>query len=220
MTLPLLPPDQLTERENRMLTTLLTPPRKQMPLSTFEKDFLPFLSSVPVPADVIEAMLARMERQTNQKHTVSDLIGNMLNSWMEYHATPGAPYMYVEVLQGQDVVYVVPPLLDNREVLLDGVTAQTLTAIASQSANLSMIHANLADNFVKENLLPLVTKAEPNPEYLKMWNIIYEYHGLPLLKLQDGKFQSTVEGEGQRTVNADGSVVEADGSFSDIDEYD
>ena len=37
--LPMFPPEQLTERESRMLNTLLTPPRKQMPWAVFEKEF-------------------------------------------------------------------------------------------------------------------------------------------------------------------------------------
>lgn len=218
--LPMFPPEQLTERESRMLNTLLTPPRKQMPLAVFEKEFLPFLSSVPVPPEVIEAMLDRMRRQTGQEHNVNDLTGNLLNQWMEYHQTPGAPYMYVDVKIGDDVVYTVPPLLDNREVMHEVVDARMLASITNQSSNLSLIHANLADAYVKENLLPLINPAEPNPEFLKMWNIIYEYHGLPLVDISDGQYKRGGEPTAQRTIRDDGSVVEADGAISEVDEYD
>ena len=218
--LPMFPPEQLTERESRMLNTLLIPPRKQMPLAVFEKEFLPFLSSVPVPPEVIEAMLDRMRRQTGQEHNVNDLTGNLLNQWMEYHQTPGAPYMYVDVKVGEDVVYTVPPLLDNREVMHEAVDARMLASITNQSSNLSLIHANLADAYVKENLLPLINPAEPNPEFLKMWNIIYEYHNLPLIKLENGEFKPLEEATPSRQKREDGTVVETNGAISEIDEYD
>lgn len=218
--LPMMPPERLTEREERMLATLLTPPRKTMPLNLFEKDFLPFLSSVPVPPEVVEAMLQRMHRQTGQNHTVADLTGNLLNQWMEYHQTPGAPYMHVDITVGEDVVYVVPPLLHNRDVLDPSVDARALATITTHSSNLSYIHAGMADKFIKESLLPLVVKPEPNPEFLKMWNIIYEYHGLPLVDISDGQYKRGGEPTAQRTIRDDGSVVEADGAISEVDEYD
>lgn len=218
--LPLMPPEQLTERESRMLNTLLTPPRKQMPLAIFEKEFLPFLSSVPIPSEVIQAMLDRMKRQTGQEHTVSDLTGNLLNQWMEYHQTPGAPYMYVDVKVGDEVVYTVPPLLDNREVMHEAVDARMLASITNQSSNLSLIHANLADQYVKDNLLPLINPAEPNPEFLKMWNIIYDYHNLPNIKMENGQFKPSAEPVATREKRQDGTVVETNGAISEMDEYD
>lgn len=218
--LPAYPPDTLSEKDMRALSTLLVPPRKKMPLSVFEKDFLPFLSTVPVPQEVTEALLARMSRQTGVEHNVRDLTGNLLNEWMEYHQSVGAPYMFVDVMSGEDVVYTVPPLLDgNVEVLKEGVDARLLTTIANHSSDLSLIHATLADNFIKDSLLPLVTKAVANPDFLKMWNIIYTYHGLPLLTLEDNQFKvSGVVAPQQQKVG--GTTIEADGSISEFDEYD
>ena len=128
--------------------------------------------------------------------------------------------MYVDVKVGEDVVYTVPPLLDNREVMHEAVDARMLASITNQSSNLSLIHANLADAYVKENLLPLINPAEPNPEFLKMWNIIYEYHNLPLIKLENGEFKPLEEATPSRQKREDGTVVETNGAISEIDEYD
>lgn len=112
-----------------MLNTLLTPPRKQMPLAVFEKEFLPFLSSIPNRLEGLLEQLDLRNAKTGQEHNVNDLTGNLLNQWMEYHQTPGAPYMYVDVKVGEDVVYTVPPLLDNREVMHEAVDARMLASI-------------------------------------------------------------------------------------------
>lgn len=218
--LPAYPPDTLSEKDMRALGTLLIPPRKKMPLSVFEKDYLPFLSTVPVPAEVTAALLEKMSRQTGVAHTTDDLTGNLLNEWMEYHKSVGAPYMFVDVMVGEDIIYTVPPLLDGEaDILKEGVDARLLTTIANHSNDLSLIHASLADNFIKESLLPLVCKAVANPEFLKMWNIIYTYHGLPLLTLEDNQFKVTGEVAAVQK-KVDGMTIEANGSISEFDEYD
>lgn len=220
MSLPMPPDDRLTDREMRMMDSLLTIPRRKMPLSLFEKEYLPFLSSVPVPKEVVEAMLARMSRITNQPHTVQDLTGNLLNQWMEYHQSPGAVYMMVDIMHEEQVVYTVPPLLENRNVLVDGVDNQLLHQLTNHSANLATVYAGLADKFVKDELLPLIVPGNINPEHVEMWNRIYDYHNLPRITIGENGIQSTAATANTQRIVANGVTKEADGSISDLDEYD
>lgn len=182
----------------RMFDALLAPVKKRMKLNTFQTKFLPFLSSIPIPAEDIAVMIQTMERKTGQRCSVDDLHANLLNEWLDdLGQNIGIGYVEVDVVDADGtVVYTVPPLLDNSEdVLLDDIN---IAALTEQAINQSKVLPAQGIKFINTHILPFIRRPEIKSRYIDMWNKIYTYHGLPLIT-SDG----TVGAPSQSTTESD-----------------
>lgn len=168
------------ENDKEMLKVfeiLNQPIRASMSESYFVNNFLPFLKRNPIPKEDVDQMLKRMEMQTGQVHTESDLISNMIGHWI---AKVGSVYYECEVFNDAgEIIYTVPPLCDDYEVF-DQHTSERLASMLEFANNQADIIPAMGTNYLLNNV---VNKVQPNTnstKYIEAWNKIYSYYGLPL----------------------------------------
>lgn len=207
-----------TEKDIAMLDTVLTIPRLEMPLSVFERDFLPVINPKSQNGEVANEIIKEIERKTGGRHSTRDIVGNILNRWIDYHNTHTAPYLYTDVKDGADIVYTVPPLLSNGEVIVPNVDSAMLTATILHAGDLATVHQNMALQHLNENLKPLIRKPQVNQENIDLWNKIYTYHGMPTVEYVDGTLKPLEKTE--TVIKKNGVTYDASGAISDMDEYD
>lgn len=206
------PDNVLDDKMSKVFDTLLTPIRKRISYGVFQKKYLPFLSLEPIDKEVVSAMLTSMGSRTGHIHTIEDLHGNLMNEWME---DVGSIFVETEVVDSEgNIVYVVPPFMDNREDLIDN--AAELPQLVEQASNQAKVLPEMGVKFIRENILPLIHKPVTNIKHIEMWNVIYAHHNLPLFTINlDGDKIAPLPNGGARQ-EADGTpVVSAFDDFGD-----
>lgn len=172
------PESENDEAMHRTFDTLLKPVRKRMHVNTFTKKFLPFLGVEPIPKETVIRMLEAMGRRTNVNHTVADLHINLMNEWMN---DVGSPFVEVEVInQEGEILYVIPPILDNNTEINN--TKNSIPNLVEQASNQAKIFPRLGEEYINARIIPLLNQASMRPEYIEMWNKVYAYHQMPLIK--------------------------------------
>jgi hypothetical protein len=168
----------------RTFETLLQPKRAKMSLATFTKKFLPFLGVEPIPKQKVEAMLEAMSRRTSARHVAEDLHTNLMNEWMN---AVQSPFFEVEVFDADgQLVYIVPPILDNTTEISN--KTESIPNLVEQAANQTKVYPRLGEQYINDHIIPLLNHVAMRPEYVNMWNKIYAYHGMPLIR---GKTESS-----------------------------
>lgn len=190
---------QNDEKVASALDFLTKPQMQRMAYNTFYTQFLPFFDLEGIDPDVVNEMLSDMSNRTGAEHTEKDLMGNLIGKWVEYVPSPFKP---TEIIDGDgSVVYVVPPILDNSRASIEG-DASKIYALVDQASNQAKVHPSLGDRFIKEKIIPLVSGSVINIEYVKMWNVIFDHHGMK--KFNIGDEEKVVED--QKPIDVDDSV--------------
>lgn len=171
------PSNTLDKRMAEAFDILLQPVTERMSLALFQKKYLPFLTLNPIPQEAVDAMLLNMSSKTGANHTTRDLIGNLLNEWT--NDINGTVFAEVEVYDGEgNIVYVVPPLLSNKEELIP--RDLDIAQMVEHAGNQARILPEMGENFIRNEIIPLIRKPNMSERYKEMWNRIYKYHDLPL----------------------------------------
>lgn len=173
------PENENDEAMLRAFDVLLKPVRKKMHVNTFTKKFLPFLGVDPIDKKDVVKMLEVMGRRTNANHTPEDLHINLMNEWMN---EVGSPFVEVEVFnQDGEILYVIPPILDNSTEIANN--KDSIPNLVEQASNQARIFPRLGEEYINKRIIPLLNHATMKPEYVKMWNKVFAYHQMPLIKI-------------------------------------
>lgn len=161
---------------------LLKPVRRQMHINTFVKKFLPFLGIEPLDSKKVEQLLEQMSKRTGVMYKPKDLHINLMNEWMN---EVGSPFVEVEVYTPENTLaYIIPPILDNRTEI--GEQNEPISNLVEQASNQARIYPRLGEEYINKRILPLINQGTMRPEYVEMWNKVYAYHDMPLIKTDNG----------------------------------
>lgn len=176
-------PNQNDDKISNALDFLTKPVAQRMAYNTFFTQFLPFFDLNGIEKEIVDEMLADMSARTGQHHTEKDLFGNLLSRWTEFVSSP---YKNTEIVNEEGViVYVVPPILDNTHETPVDADPEKLARLVEQASNQEKIHPKLADRYIEKHIAPLVRPPVLNIEHIRMWNKIFDYHGMRKYPLDD-----------------------------------
>jgi len=99
-------------------------------------------------------------------------------AWLE---VSGSPYLPVNVMSGDEVLFVVPPLLDDNEKIL-GTLNQVNIAREVETAKLKHdIHPKLGDDHIKKAIFDRIGTGTGASKTIEALNKMYAYYKLPLI---------------------------------------
>lgn len=166
------------ENISNAIDAILKPVRQRMHINTFVKKFLPFLGSEPLDKIKVSQMLEQMSKRTGVVHTPKDLHINLMNEWMN---EVGSPFVEVEVYTAENTLaYIIPPILDNNTEISE--QAEPISNLVEQASNQARVYPRLGEEYINRHILPLINHSTMRPEFIEMWNKVYAYHGMPLIK--------------------------------------
>lgn len=183
------------ENDERMVSvfdTLLKPPVAKMQERVFVENFLPFLNPKGLPKEHVEQMLATMEARTGNRHTEKDLIGNMMNQWLEY---TGNPYIECEVYDQEGKHIFTVPALFQRQDIIKETDAARLPELIENAYNQSRVLPMMGTNFINQHISPLFHHPTLTAEFIKQWNVIFERYGMELLPSPDTPVKNDAEAD-------------------------
>ena len=167
---------QNTPIMEQALEFLTRPVRQTMREDIFERDFLPFFDLRGIEREIVDEMLADMERSTGLKQTERDLVGNMISRWMGYVRSA---YLETDIVNPEGkILFSVPPLLRSPDEIIS-CSGEKMAQLIETANNHYNVHPNEGNKFFINRILPNLVTHHISIEELQKWNIIFDYYGLP-----------------------------------------
>lgn len=169
-------PRQVTE-----MFEALADPRVRMSEEKFRTKYLPFVSTVPVPPEVISEMCQRLSKvRGGAAVTVKDLRANIISEWIK-DIGKNTPYIECDIVDNAgNVLFTVPPLATNKINVLD--PRLPLHRAIEHAENEATVLHELGEKVLQETLLPAIVKHDTKLDMIDQWNKIYAYYDLPLIE--------------------------------------
>lgn len=103
----------------------------------------------------------------------------------------GSPFTPVKVMKGKTLLFIVPPLLDDSDGALSQIKqvdiAEQVVATQQKFAALPQ----LATAHFRHWFTDRVGVGQVRKDYIKQWNVVFAYYGLPLLGEDETKKETT-----------------------------
>ena len=143
-----------------------------------------------------QRQLPRIQEQDFIRYFLDGFAGKIdnvpLDRWLDVAGNALNP---VEVCKGDEVLFVVPPLLGDAELLSHGGQAGRTAEVVAMAQKLNRIHPKQGEAYLQEMLGGRIRHTDKEYAVIRRWNEIFARYGIEQIPLP-GKVTTRVDGGG------------------------